>query len=255
MARISQQNPQAAAMLREIFSNDHERGKVSIKTEKYVRTRFTIDAVQVTPENFAQVAEWCNGKIMTDMTTPEHREFIKVEVHHPLSERQTKAYVNDWVLFAGKGFKCYTPKAFARTFEKVFQPKEQSVGNAVVTEEIIPGITASRVEPVYTHEEIPEGTAADWDPTGKDDEQVHVISQAKIIGASLVPGPPDPSKSIGSVEIIPEAGAVVEPAYLKEKVYVTEEEFQTLGDANMLSEDKDYVIETEAEKIVREKNI
>jgi hypothetical protein len=267
-------NPQAANLLRSIFSNDHERGKVSIETEKYVRKAFTIEAVQVTPENFAQVAEWCDGVITTDVTTPERRQFIKVRVHHPLSERQTKAYVNDFVLFAGKGFKVYTPKAFAHTFEPVFRADtkpEQSIGSVVTTEEIIPGITATRTEEVYTHPAFPElaeGTPDEWAPPGTDEfssaypgqtadvagasredlvakvnESIDVIENARLVDATLS------AKGLGSVEVTHPTVEEVIPASAKEDVYVTDAEFATLGEANLLDESKNYVVLSEAEKL------
>lgn len=83
-----------------------------IQTDKYVRKPFEVEAVEVTEENIEDVAEWCQGTLMSD-----NRPFIKVRVARALNERQTKAYPGDWVLYAGTGFKVYTPKAFHKTFE------------------------------------------------------------------------------------------------------------------------------------------
>lgn len=87
-----------------------------MKTTKYARKPFYVDAVRVTEENIDEVIEWCAGEKLTDA---EEGVYVKVRVHRPLTERQTKAFVGDWVLYAGTGFKVYTPKAFDKSFEKV----------------------------------------------------------------------------------------------------------------------------------------
>lgn len=87
-----------------------------LKTHKFARKTFYVDGVRVTPENMEEVAKWCGGEILTD---PQDGQYIKVRVHRPLTDRQTKAFVGDWVLYAGTGFKVYTAKAFDKSFEKV----------------------------------------------------------------------------------------------------------------------------------------
>lgn len=87
-----------------------------MKTHKFARKPFYVDAVRVSEANLADVATWCEG---TPEETDDGQAYIKVKVHRPLTERQTQAFVGDWVLFAGTGFKVYTPKAFDKSFEKV----------------------------------------------------------------------------------------------------------------------------------------
>ena len=87
-----------------------------MKTNKFARKPFYVDAVRVSEANMEEVAEWCKGTVETDA---DGVKFIRVEVHRPLTEGQTQAYVGRWVLFAGAGFKVYTPKAFDKSFEKV----------------------------------------------------------------------------------------------------------------------------------------
>jgi hypothetical protein len=89
-----------------------------IATTKFARKPFHVDAVQVTEENMAQVAEWCNGEVRVDAAAGDAKH-IHVRVSRPLNERQTKAYVGDWILYAGTGYKVYTNKAFAGNFESV----------------------------------------------------------------------------------------------------------------------------------------
>lgn len=86
-----------------------------MKTHKFARKPFYVDAVRVSEANIEEVAEWCDGKIQTN----DEGKFISVKVHRPLTERQTQAFIGDWVLFAGTGFKVYVPKAFDKSFEKV----------------------------------------------------------------------------------------------------------------------------------------
>lgn len=77
----------------------------------YVRKPFEVEAVEVTEDNLEEIAEWCHGDLRED-----NRRYVKVRVARALNERQTKAYPGDWVLYAGTGFKVYTPKAFEKTF-------------------------------------------------------------------------------------------------------------------------------------------
>lgn len=95
---------------------------MSVQTQQFVRKEFAVEAVQVTPDNMADVAKWCVGKIMSDGEKEGHlsRDYIKVRVAYPINERQTQAYLGDWVLKSGKSFKVYTNSAF----EKSFRPKE-----------------------------------------------------------------------------------------------------------------------------------
>lgn len=89
---------------------------MTIKTERYVRKTFYVDAaIQVTAENMAEVAEWCRGDVRT---MDDGSSYIKVRVIRPMDERQTRAFVTDWVLYAGTGYKVYTDKAFKNSFDK-----------------------------------------------------------------------------------------------------------------------------------------
>lgn len=88
----------------------------------YIRKPFEVEAVQVTEENLEAVRDWCNGALYLEN---EDRPYIKVWVARALNERQTKAYPEDWVLYAGTGFKVYTDRAFRRTFfPKVANPNQ-----------------------------------------------------------------------------------------------------------------------------------
>lgn len=88
---------------------------MSVVPELYVRKPFEVEAVQVTEDNIGDVADWCDGELRS---TAENISFVKVKVHRPLTTRQTRAFVGDWILYAGRGFKVYTTKAFEASFEK-----------------------------------------------------------------------------------------------------------------------------------------
>lgn len=86
-----------------------------MQTAKFTRKSFQVDAVQVTAENMEEIAKWCQGKVFEE----GNRSYIKVNVANFINERQTKAFAGDWVLYASKGYKVYTDKAFTTSFEPV----------------------------------------------------------------------------------------------------------------------------------------
>lgn len=93
-----------------------------VQPQKFVRKPFVVTGLEVTPENIDEVAEWCGGEVRTsegrNKSGEAAQKYIKVAVKRPLNDRQTRAYYGDWVLSAGTGFKVYTQKAFASSFEE-----------------------------------------------------------------------------------------------------------------------------------------
>jgi hypothetical protein len=89
---------------------------MSFNLVPYRRKAFEVLAAEVTAETMSEIADWCEGEVRH---TAEGTPFIKVNVHRPLMTRQTRAFAGDWVLFAGKGYKVYTRKAFENSFEPV----------------------------------------------------------------------------------------------------------------------------------------
>lgn len=98
-----------------------------METTKFSSKPFVVDAVQVTEENFDDVVEWCGGDVRTQRATligdgEEDKRYIKVRVSRPLSEKQSQAFVGDWVLLnSNSRYKVYTDKAFNANFDPVFQ--------------------------------------------------------------------------------------------------------------------------------------
>lgn len=100
---------------------------MTIVTDRFIRKPLYVDAVQITHENFAAVAEWCQGEVRTnngdepvsdDGINPS-ATYIRVRVHNPKNVRQTKAFVGDWILYTERGYKVYTQKAFRNSFDEV----------------------------------------------------------------------------------------------------------------------------------------
>ena len=103
---------------------------MAIETEKYRRNPIFVDAVEVTPENFAEVAAWCGGEFANKNGMPIERNgdgvivrpdemYIRIEVLSPKNVRQTQAMVGDFILYTERGYKVYTPGAFHATWTKV----------------------------------------------------------------------------------------------------------------------------------------
>ena len=126
-----------------------------LKIEHFERLPFTIQAIQVTPANLSQVARWCKGRVKTEPGRAR-KKYIKVEVKRALNDRQTMAYVDDWVLKAGSGFKVYTPKAFEESFRKVTEHMVQTAKNMVAREKAEDALEADQIDST-TEDELPQG--------------------------------------------------------------------------------------------------
>lgn len=110
-----------------------------METQQYQRKPIMVEAVRVTEENFFDVAQWCQGAIVSsekgnrslDELKQDKGKFIKVRVINPQRVRQTKAYVGDWVLYSEyNGYKVYTNGAFENAFIGPVEPSltvEQAV--------------------------------------------------------------------------------------------------------------------------------
>lgn len=103
-----------------------------VETVKYVRKPLYVEAVQVTPDNFMNVADWCQalvgrkgGEAGTESRPADGFEidpsnhYIRIRVHNPQSKKQTMAFVGDWILYTEQGYKIYTDRAFQSGFDEV----------------------------------------------------------------------------------------------------------------------------------------
>jgi len=84
-----------------------------LEVKQYQRRSYEVDAVLVTEENLEAVAKWCGGDVRTHV---DKLKYIKVRAFRPMNERQSKAFVGDYVLYAGTGYKVYTANAFNSSF-------------------------------------------------------------------------------------------------------------------------------------------
>lgn len=90
---------------------------MNLNVEVWQRKPFYVEAVQVTEENMETVAEWCGGRLIP-INKDESKHFIKVFVKNPMSARQTKAFVDDWILKSRNSFKVYKHESFLKVFNK-----------------------------------------------------------------------------------------------------------------------------------------
>jgi hypothetical protein len=153
-----------------------EQGEI-VQTLKFVRKPFYVDAVRVTSANMSEVAQWCGGTVRQakpDGDVQQGRipqKYVEVPVYLPMNDRQKMAFVGDWVLFAGKGYKVYTNPAFNKTFQAVSVEVPQQVIDRVsgrdsvtgqfVSEEYVEAnpetttteIIQQEIDPIVVHED------------------------------------------------------------------------------------------------------
>lgn len=129
-----------------------------METLKFVRKPFYVDAVRVTSANMTDVAKWCGGTVRQakpDGDVQQGRvpqKYVEVPVYLPMNDRQKMAFVGDWVLFAGKGYKVYTNPAFNKTFQGVSVEVPQAVIDRVSGRDSVTGEFVSK-EYVEAHPE------------------------------------------------------------------------------------------------------
>lgn len=104
-----------------------------MQTQKYFRKQLEVEAVQVTHENLHDVAEWCGGDVRYEKDDQPKTAYVKVQVHRPQSEKQTKAFISDWVLKSDSGYKVYPNRSFLTTFDE--GDRSQPSGNVFENEE------------------------------------------------------------------------------------------------------------------------
>ena len=131
-----------------------------IKT--YGRKEYTVDGVQVTLENMHDVARWCGGEVFLEDAKDALTPYVKVPVHRPLNEKQTKAGVGTYVLQSPTGFKVYTERAMEKNFEEQGGDTMVDLGDVISYDE--PGNLFERapkkdpvdddVEPATTSEKL-----------------------------------------------------------------------------------------------------
>lgn len=96
-----------------------------IKTRKVARKPLFGESIQVTDENMHELAEWAKGSVVVESRRgkPTGRQFIKVDVERPMNERQTKAFVTDWIVKVGNSLKVYPDSSYHNSFDEVEEKK------------------------------------------------------------------------------------------------------------------------------------
>lgn len=98
---------------------------MTLKIEDYTRIPFPVKVVRVTEQNMSEVARWCSGEVHVverHGTRTISQKYVKVDVFRPMNDRQTMAFVGDYVLKSQDSFKVYNETAFRASF----QPKRHS---------------------------------------------------------------------------------------------------------------------------------
>lgn len=83
-----------------------------MKTTRFTRKSFEVEAVRVTHENFEEVRAWCDG----EEHGSEHGRYFQIDIKTQVSQRARRAHIGDWVLRSGTGFRVYTNNAFRDFF-------------------------------------------------------------------------------------------------------------------------------------------
>jgi len=90
--------------------------------QTFTRKPFHVQAVRVTQENMIEVAKWCGGKVI-DRPNPKNKSqeqyYVKVDVERPMTEKQTMAFIGNYVVKTARGFKVYTKGGMDKTFDEV----------------------------------------------------------------------------------------------------------------------------------------
>jgi hypothetical protein len=86
-------------------------------TKKARKKSFDVDYVEVTEANIEEVAVWCGGRVIGS----DKDRYIKIIDKGALNERQTKAYLGDFVVHHARAntYRTFNKKNFWRTFEEI----------------------------------------------------------------------------------------------------------------------------------------
>lgn len=142
-----------------------------LEIQKFARNPFYVDAVRITEDNMADVSLWCKGVIRSEPDpSGGRRSFIKVKVVRAINTEQTKAYIGDWVLYAGSGFKKYTDHAFNKSYTLVEDPSVDALGYAPAESTS----TSSTLEEQQKFAEEQESKAVSFDELQNDSIQEEV---------------------------------------------------------------------------------
>ena len=86
----------------------------------FLVTTKTTEAIQVTPENIYDIAEWVGGDVFGKIVdgSPTKSAYVNVIVGNPKSNHNIRAWVGAWVLRENSGyFRVFSDEAFYALFQ------------------------------------------------------------------------------------------------------------------------------------------
>jgi len=138
-----------------------------MKTERFVRKPFPIDAVRVTAENMTEVAKWCDGEVKYEPTSKDDGAwFISVKVVNPINSRQTQAFIGDWVLYS-KGWKVYFDGAFRNNFDPMPEEDLEMIAAVAIVKADLGGSVIEENMRVFQEHAEHDMRDPYWDEKGK----------------------------------------------------------------------------------------
>jgi hypothetical protein len=158
---------------------------MGVKTETYIRKPLYVDAVRVTEENFDDIALWCQGDILTEVSPGQNtKRYIKVRVVNPKMPRQTQAFVGDWILYTERGYKVYTNRAFRLAFDLLSGDTPSGVvaqtnGGVEATLERAPVVSGPGVVSETVVSEQPTVSDSDSAPPPQTADSRRILTQAE----------------------------------------------------------------------------
>lgn len=107
-----------------------------ISTSTYQRKTFRVQAIQVTVENMAELADWCGGdkkvyKPEASKLSGDYRAgqwCIQVTIHRVAGRMiKTHAFAGDWItrLTEANNFRVYPDKSFSMAFTEISSAEEK----------------------------------------------------------------------------------------------------------------------------------
>lgn len=168
-----------------------------MKIEEFIRRPFDVNAVQVTPQNAAEVAEWCGGKVAKSTYKlagfDTQLDCVKVPGNGPNKGKMVEARIGSYVVEHEGNFRVFRKQQFHDTFIKrtaeaseyfhvgdLVQDKDGDQGEVVKVEQILVDAPSQGGLVLYSGEEltrIPEYS----------DKTMEIIKeQARL--AAIVPG-------------------------------------------------------------------
>lgn len=85
----------------------------------FVRRPFQVQAVEITDENMAEIAEMIGGKIKDFESESGETGGRYIQLNRQIIPNVGKALIGWWVTVLGDNFRCYAPKVFADQFNEI----------------------------------------------------------------------------------------------------------------------------------------